>query len=140
MVNMFENIDKEKNKKNAIIGLILIAIPLILYINNNNLKLPNIDGIKYIEIIKDDKLIKKIENSNQVKEVLNDLENIHKSYLVLGNDPTKRLLEVKIIMDNKKDYIITLRDSTVTYNGHLYDISPGKYYQFIEKYSKINKN
>ena len=134
---MFENIDKEKNRKNAIIGLILIAIPLILYINNNKLNLPNIKEIKRIEIVKDEVVIEKVEDYNDIKSVLDDLNNIHKSYLVLGNDPTKHLLEVKIILDNKKDYIVILRDATVTYNGHLYDISPEKYYKFIEKYSDI---
>lgn len=132
---MFENIDKEKNRKSAIIGLILIAIPLILYINNNKLNLPKIEEIKYIEIIKDEKVIEKVEDTNEINSFLDELDNIHKSYLVLGNDPTKSLLEVKITRDNKKDYLVILRDATVTYNGHLYDISPEKYYEFIEKYS-----
>lgn len=132
---MFENIDKGKNRKNAIIGLILIAIPLILYINNNKLKLPKIEEIKYIEIIKDEKVIEKVENIDEINNILDDLDNIHKSYLVLGNDPTKHLLELKITRDNKKEYLVILRDSTVTYNGYLYDISPEKYYEFIEKYA-----
>ncbi|EHR32353.1 hypothetical protein ACWOAQ_03735 [Helcococcus kunzii] len=133
---MFENIDKKKNKKNAIIGLILIAIPLILYINNNMLKLPKTEEIKKVEIVHNEKIIKVIDKLEEIDKIKSELSEVHKKYLVMGNDPTKKLLEVRLILDSNTDYLITFRDSTIEYNGHLYDINPDKYKDFIKNYSK----
>lgn len=133
---MFENIDKKKNKRNAIIGLILIAIPLIFYINNNILKLPKNEEIKKIEIVQNEKVIKEIDKLEEIKKINTELNDVHKKYLVMGNDPTKKLLEIRMSLENNKQYIVKFRDSTIEYNGHLYDINPEKYNLFLEKYSE----
>lgn len=137
---MFEKIDKEKNRRNALIGLILIAIPLIIYINNNVLRLPEADEVKNVEIIKNDIIIKSIVETGEIKTIISDLNKIHKKYLLLGNDPTKYILKIRLLLDDDKEYVIVLRDSTIEYDGHLYDIHPEEYRYFLNKYYKIPEN
>ena len=82
---MFDNIDKKKNKKNAIIGIILIALPLFFYLKNKDVNFPNSKNIIKAEIISEDKIIKEISELEEINMLLKDLDSIHGKYLVLGH-------------------------------------------------------
>lgn len=132
---MFENIDKKKNRKNAILGLILILIPMYLYFDNKELKLPSLDNITCVETTSNmNNFNEKITDKEKISMLLKELKNVHGKYLTLGNDGTKTLLEININMDNGKSYVIECKDSTIKYNNHLYDISPENYTKFLDKF------
>lgn len=128
---MFKNIDKKKNKRNATIGLFLILIPLFLYMLNSNLRLPKIEDIDRIEILSEDKVVKTLANEKDISNLYNNFDKIHGKYLVLGNDATKILKSVNLVLKNNKLYKINFRDSTIQFNGNLYDINPDNYNNFL---------
>lgn len=57
-----------------------------------------------------------------------------KSYEKIGNDPTKYILKIRLLLDDDKEYVILLRDSTIEYDGYLYDIYYEEYRYFLNKY------
>lgn len=122
---MFEKIDKIKNKKNALIGLILIIFPLFLYLINSNLKLPNKLDVENIRIIYKNQIID-IDKVN-IDKIYTILNNIHGKYLVLSKDGTDEIIKIILKLKSKKEYKIIIRKSTIEYNGYLYDINPDNY-------------
>lgn len=133
---MFDNIDKEKNRRNAIIGIILIIIPIILYAYNSSLKLPHVEDIVNVSINNDKEEVN-IKYTKEIERIHELLNKAHGKYLVMSNDGTKVKERVVLNLKKSKSYIINFRDATIEYNGHLYDINPDEYQNIISEFNKL---